>query len=255
VNASEKAKKDLGAARARLLPGLAVKDGLTRHPFDLEFAVRTSGLVAGRHLKSGHRHDRHSTAYYGVAPSVFHALIKKWQKSEPSAAIEEFTFVDVGAGMGRAVLLASEMRFKAVVGVELHATLTRIARKNAAVWRKAGKARAPIRIICGDAVEFDWPAGPCLAFLFNPFGETVMKRLVKSWKRSFAGRAEELDILYVNNEQERALEGIQWLNRLFLGEVKRSRADAIADHRILANQPDGEYASSNAEDCSMWRWG
>ena len=43
------------------------------------------------------------------------------------------------------------------------------------------------------------------------------------------------------------------LSRLFLGEVKRSRADAIADHKILANQPEGEYASSNAEDCSMWR--
>jgi len=68
------------------------------------------------------------------------------------AAMEEFTFVDVGAGMGRAVLLASEMPFKAVVGVELNATLTGIARRNAAVWRKAGRAHAPIRIVCGDAV-------------------------------------------------------------------------------------------------------
>jgi hypothetical protein len=42
--------------------------------------------------------------------------------------------------------------------------------------------------------------------------------------------------------------------RLYLGPVLRSRADAIADHRILANQPDGEYASSNSEDCSIWRW-
>jgi hypothetical protein len=42
--------------------------------------------------------------------------------------------------------------------------------------------------------------------------------------------------------------------RLFLGQIRRSREDAIADHRILANQPDGEYASSNVEDCSIWRW-
>jgi SAM-dependent methyltransferase len=243
-----------GAGRT-LLPGLAVKDGLTRHPFDVEFGVRTSGLVAGRYLKSGHRHDRHSTAYYGVAPSVFHALMRKWVKSKPVAPIEDFTFVDVGAGMGRAVLLAAEMPFEAVVGVELHATLAGIARRNAAIWRKTGRERAPIRIVCGDAVEFDWPKGPCLAFLFNPFGETVMRRLVKSWKGSFAGRVGQLDILYVNNEQERVLEGFAGLNRLFLGEVKRSRADAIADHRILANQPDGEYASSNAEDCSIWRFG
>ena len=111
----------------RLLPGLSVKDGFTRHPFDVEFGVRTSGLVAGRHLKSGHRHDRHVTAYYGVAPSVFHALMGKWRKSAPAARMQETTFVDLGAGMGRAVLLASELGFKAVVGVELHPTLTRIA--------------------------------------------------------------------------------------------------------------------------------
>jgi hypothetical protein len=42
---------------------------------------------------------------------------------------------------------------------------------------------------------------------------------------------------------------------VFHGEVKRSKADAIADHRIMANQPDREYASSNAENCSIWRWG
>lgn len=247
--------KDGAAGRKRLLPGLAVGDGFTRHPFDVEFGVRTSGLVAGRNLKSGHRHDRHSTAYYGVAPSVFQALIRRWRRIRPVAAINAVTFVDVGAGMGRAVLLASEMPFKAVVGVELHPTLAGIARRNVTAWRNAGRARTPIKIVEGDAVEFEWPAGPCLAFLFNPFGETVMRRMVKSWRKNFAGRAGELDILYVNNEQERVLEGQAGLNRQFLGEVKRSKADAIADYKILSNQPDGEYASSNAEDCSMWRLG
>jgi hypothetical protein len=42
--------------------------------------------------------------------------------------------------------------------------------------------------------------------------------------------------------------------RLYLGQVMRSRSDAIADHAILANQPDGEYTSANHEDCSIWRW-
>jgi len=238
----------------RLLPGLAVKDGYTRHPFDLEFGVRTSGLIAGRDLKTGHRHDRDTTAYYGVAPSVFQALTKRWQRSKPSAPLAEFTFVDVGAGMGRAVLLASGMPFRQVIGVELHPALEGIARKNVALWRKSGRAKAPVKLICGDAVEFEWPQGPCLAFLFNPFGEMVMKRLLARWRKSFQGRPGELDILYVNNEQEWVLEGFKGFSRLFLGEVKRSRADAIADYRILAAQPDGEYTSSNAEDCSMWRW-
>ena len=236
------------------MPGLRVGEGFTQHPFDEEFGVRTSGLVAGRHLKSGHLHDRHVTAYYGVAPSVFHALIRRWRKSRLDWALEEVNFIDVGAGMGRAVLLAAELPFRQVVGVELNPTLARIARKNLAVWRASGRARAPMRMVCRDAVEFRLPQGPCLAFMFNPFGAPVMRRLLAYWRKALEGRPGQLDILYVNNEQERVLERQAGFARLFLGQVRRSRADAITDHRILANQPDGEYASANYEDCSMWRW-
>ena len=65
---------------------------------------------------------------------------------------------------------------------------------------------------------------------------------------------QELDLIYVNHEQEHILERQAGFTRLYLGKVPRSKADAIADHRILANQPDGEYTSANYEDCSMWRW-
>jgi SAM-dependent methyltransferase len=238
----------------RLLPGLAVADGYTRHPFDLEFGVKTSGLIAGRHLKTGHRHDRHNTAYYGVAPSVFHSLLARWRRSRPAALLSEFSFIDVGSGMGRAVLLASELPFREAVGVELNPTLARIARKNAAAWHALGRARAPIRMVCGDAVEFKFPDGPCLVFLFNPFGAPVLRQLLKRLAKGFPGQPGHLDLLYVNNEHESVLEGLMRFMRLFQGQVKRSREDAIADHRILANQPDGEYASSNWEDCSIWRW-
>jgi hypothetical protein len=81
-----------------------------------------------------------------------------------------------------------------------------------------------------------------------------MARLLRALAKRFAGRPGCLDLLYVNNEHESVLEHQHGFVRLFHGKVKRSRADAIADHRILANQPDGEYASSNWEDCSIWRW-
>jgi SAM-dependent methyltransferase len=244
-----------GAKRTRrLLPGLAVKDGFTRHPFDLKYGVRTSGLVAGRHLASGHKHDRHNTAYYGVAPSVFQALVVRWRRSRPIAPIDAYTFIDFGAGMGRAMLLAAEFPFRAVVGVELHPTLVRIAQKNLALWRTAGRALAPMRMVHGDAAEFKFPDGPCVAFLFNPFGAPVLRRLLGTIETSFSGRAGQLDLLYVNNEQESVLEKHPGFSRLYRGPVRRSQADAIADHTILANQPEGEYASTNYEDCSMHRW-
>ena len=213
-------RKESETAR-RLLPGLSVKDGFTRHPFDVEFGVSTSGLVAGRHLKSGHRHDRHATAYYGVAPSVMRSLVRRWRRSGPAAAMSETTFLDLGAGMGRAVLLASELGFKAVVGVELHPKLAGIARKNVKLWRAAGRERAPMRIVEGDAVEFGLPDGPALVFLFNPFGAAVLSRLLKKWRTALAARPQTLDILYVNNEQEAVLESERGWSRLVLGKVRR----------------------------------
>jgi hypothetical protein len=109
-------------------------------------------------------------------------------------------------------------------------------------------------LVCDDAADFAFPQGKCAVFLFNPFGAAVMRRLFRSLSASFQDRPGQLDILYVNNEQESILEMQKGLVRLFHGQVKRSRADAVADHRILSNQPDGEYASANYEDCSIWRW-
>jgi SAM-dependent methyltransferase len=238
----------------RLLPGLSVKDGLIRHPFDLEFGVRTSGLVAGRHLTAGHRHDRHVTAYYAIAPSVFHAIIVRWRRCRPLAPIDEYTFIDFGAGMGRAVLLAAEYRFRTVIGVELHPLLARIARRNITLWRAAGRAMAPTRMVCRDVTEFPLPAGPCVAFLFNPFAAPVLRRLLRTWSRALAEHAGKFDILYVNNEQENVLRCEPGFERLYHGQVRRSHADLVADRRILTQQPGREYAATMWEDCSIHRW-
>lgn len=216
--------------------------------------MRTSGLIAGRDLGSGHPHDRHNTAYYGVAPSVFQAMIVRWRRSRPLAPMDAYTFVDLGCGMGRAVLLGAEYPFRTVVGVELHPTLAKIARRNLAVWRAAGRALAPTKILCRDALDFQFPQGPCVVFLFNPFGATVLRRLAGAWARAFAGRNGELDILYVNDEQRAQLNAHPGFTCLFRGPVRRSRADASADFRILTNQPDGEYAFALFEDCSLYRW-
>ncbi len=258
VKQEEEQRAVPAAGKRRLLKGLAVKDGLVRHPFDLEYGVRTSGLVAGRHLLAGHRHDRYATAYYAVAPSVFQAMIVRWRRCRPVAPIDEYTFIDLGAGMGRALLLAATYPFRTVIGVELNSTLARIGRRNMDLWRASGRARAPLRMLCRDVVEFGLPPGPCVAFLFNPFGGPVLRRVLSRWSRSLARdegqRSGQLDILYVNNEQESILARQAGFKRLFQGKVRRSHADTLADRKILTSQPGGEYAAMAWEDCSIYRW-
>jgi len=241
-------------ARGRLLPGLRVRDGFMRHPFDIEFGVQTSGLVSGRHLGAGHRHDRHNTAYYGVAPSIFRSLCQGWRERAPYPPIEDYSFIDFGAGMGRAMLLAAAMPFREVIGVELNPEMVRIAEKNIARWTASKRALCSMRIMMQDATEFEFPGNPCLAFLFNPFSGTVLRRLNKRIEAAFRDRPAELDLLYVNHEFEKVLKQHRSFVQLWKGDIYKSGEDERADREILHNQPDGEYAASEYESCSIYRW-
>jgi hypothetical protein len=181
-------------------------------------------------------------------------MLARWRRCGPIAPLDAYSFIDIGAGMGRAMLLASEHPFRAVIGVEFHPTLARIARRNLALWRVAGRALARTRVYCRDAVDLPLPSGPCVIFLFNPFGAPVLRRLLARWGSAFEGREGQLDILYVNNEQDRVLRLEPGFARLFYGPIRRSPADLVADRAILTRQPGAEYVATTWEDCAVYRW-
>lgn len=147
-----------------------------------------------------------------------------WRASGLAHSVAEYTFIDLGCGKGRAVLLAAEMGFREVLGVELNPGLAEVAQENVTIWKNAGRAASPIRIACGDATELDWPAGPCLVYLFNPFGPQVMRRLVERMREEFRGRPGDLDVVYQVPEQAAAFaEGftLLWSRPLTLSEQDR----------------------------------
>jgi hypothetical protein len=230
------------------------KEKFPQHPFDAEHGTETGGLTPGPALKTGHAHDRHNTAYYGIAPSLFKKLITQWKQTKPPHALGKYSFIDFGAGKGRAMLLASEFNFKEVVGIELHPALARKCRRNMRIWQSAHKKTASMRLLEADATEFIFPEGPCIAYLFNPFGAPVLRRVLKQMEKQFAGRAGDLDILYVNHEREAVLKNNPAFKKLWRGLVPMSSLDAIVDLQIINAQLEGEYGSTGDEACSIWRF-
>lgn len=213
------------------------------HPFDERNGVDTSGLIGGGELHSGHKNDVFNTAYYGMAPSRFQRVMELWIDDKDHASIENYTFVDLGCGKGRAVLMASEFGFREVVGVELHASLATIAEANVSVWEAGGRAVCPVRIVCQDATEFMFPEGACLLYLFNPFAAPVMRRLIERIETDFAGRQGMLDLIYFNPEAGELLEAHRGFELLWTGTVAMSEEDIAVD-RV-----------ASAEDlCSVYRW-
>ncbi len=108
------------------------------HPFDQRYGVDTSGLIGGGELRSGHQHDIFNTAYYGMAPSRFRPVMDRWLSDDTHPAIANYSFIDLGCGKGRAVLMASEYGFRQVIGVELHRSLAKTAEKNLVQWAASG---------------------------------------------------------------------------------------------------------------------
>ena len=86
------------------------------------------------------------------------------------------TFVDLGAGMGRVVLLAAERGYRSIVGVEISPALLEVARAN---LRSAGDLASRIRLKRCDAACYRLPRGDLAVYLFNPFSSEVVAAVVR----------------------------------------------------------------------------
>ncbi len=169
-----------------------------KHPYDILMGCDTSGMVLGRRL------GPEATDYQPVDPDVFRATMAHvighvtdhvidhvidHVNAGTCGAVSEFTFVDLGCGKGRALLLAEEYGFRRIVGVEFSAKLARIASRNAA---KAGSAR--IAVVRSDVRAFDFPEGPLVVFLYNPFSAQITRSVMQR----LASRPHTSYIAYVN---------------------------------------------------------
>ncbi|WP_263367249.1 class I SAM-dependent methyltransferase [Edaphobacter bradus] len=228
------------------------------HPFDQIHGTDTSGLVPAADLFTGHPNDDHVTAYYGVAPSILRALVEQWRETPPPHPPATYTFLDLGAGKGRAVLLASEFRFREVVGVELNASMAAIAQHNVDLWTHAhatdstAQRISPIRVVHEDALNFELPATPTVVFLFHPFEDPVVAALLRRIESAFARRPGDLDILYVNAEHVATLDRHPGFRKLWQGQVAMSPEDHAADLEAIAQQE--EYGSTGDELCAIYRY-
>src|SRR5580704_13113381 len=81
------------------------------HPFDEKYGTDTGGYLSPQEIATGRAHDAFNFGYSAIAPSVFREACRRWRDTLPVAAqrLTAYSFVDLGAGKGRALLLAAEM--------------------------------------------------------------------------------------------------------------------------------------------------
>jgi SAM-dependent methyltransferase len=140
----------------------------------------------------------------------------------------QFTFVDLGSGKGRVLLMASDYPFQRIIGVEFMPELHCVAIKNVASYSNNHQRCRHIEAVCLDARDFQFPSGPLVVYLFNPFSEPTFAQILENLRRSIEQTPRPVYIAYRFTEFEHLLEQAEWLEKVEASEqwaVYRNRRE------------------------------
>jgi SAM-dependent methyltransferase len=105
-------------------------------------------------------------------------------------------FVDLGCGKGRTLLLAAAYGFKKIVGVEFSSELCEYAKQNIAIFRKKVQIDADIEVIESDVCDYEIKDNENVFFLFHPFDDVVMDKVLRNMENSFKQNNRKIWIIY-----------------------------------------------------------
>jgi len=181
------------------------------HPFDRAHGTDTSGVVSALELPLDQAARVHAICYAGSQPSVLRAALAMLP------GVNACTFLDLGCGKGRALLVASELPFRDILGVELSPSLAAIARSNAARIAERHPQRTAVRVVVADASAFPLPAGDLVLFLYHPFGAELVARVVDGVEAALAAEPRSLYVVYYNPVAGQCFDASPLLRRRFAG--------------------------------------
>jgi len=165
--------------------------------YDWEHRVNTtSGTVGWRERLLG--------VFHSPYQPTDAALFQEMMASLP-IDFSKFTFVDLGSGKGRTLLMASEYPFQRIAGVEILPELHRAAEENIANYRSTTQQCTQVESVCADASEFELPEGPLLLYLFNPLPKAGLRRLIQNLVQSLAQVPRSAWIVHYNPLLETAV--------------------------------------------------
>jgi SAM-dependent methyltransferase len=162
--------------------------------YDWEHRVNTTSAAVGwRDRLLGVFHS----PYQPTEAALFHEMLDALRRHSHSD-FHDFVFIDLGSGKGRTLLMASDYPFRRIVGVELLPALQQAAQENLSKYRSESQKCFALESICADATDFPFPLEPTVLYLFNPFPESGLRRMIANLEESLRGHPRAVYVLYHN---------------------------------------------------------
>ena len=135
--------------------------------FDVKYGTDTAGDIPLWRLDVKSKNARYGRRYQPIPAEVFRSCIRRIEVDYSS-----FAFVDLGCGKGRTLIIAAELGFAQVIGVEFAQEFAGVAKHN---LQKLNIGNATI--IHGDAAEYQFPDSNLILYMHNPFSADVMSKV------------------------------------------------------------------------------
>jgi Methyltransferase domain len=149
--------------KLRHLPARARPDAFdSEHGTDTGRIVRLEALgsVTGEQAWLGHRYEA-STPERAV--SALGSLPIRY---------DEFTLIDIGSGKGRVLLIAAELPFRRIIGVEFASELHNVAASN---LQRVRPDDSRLELVCQDVTDYEFPDEPLVLYFYGPFLAPIMR--------------------------------------------------------------------------------
>ncbi len=148
--------------------------------FDRTRHVQTSGEVSLKAAGIGREQQSDSEAYQPARPHHIRQVLRLIQANGLSA----FNYIDFGSGKGRSLLIAAEHPFRQITGVEFSPALHAQSMQNIQSFRPAQSGSHNITALHANAMDYVFPEGKLVLYLFNPFGASTMQRVLDNLQAS-----------------------------------------------------------------------
>lgn len=157
----------------------------------VRFGTDTTGVIelADLDIPSKNRHYGH---YGPTRRRQFLKMLRVLRIDD----YQTWTFIDLGSGKGRVLLLAAAFPFQRIIGVEFSDELNATARDNISNYRGNLRCRN-IDTVCADAAEWQFPDGKMVVYLYNPFDMQIMARVLDNLESSLRAHPRDAYLVYV----------------------------------------------------------
>ncbi len=178
--------------------------------FDRTYGVETAAFSSLINLNIPYESWKHGGKYGCINEAELVEAIKKLD-----VPYEDVTFVDLGSGKGKALMVASEFPFQSIIGIEFSPELVETAKSNVQRFLDVtGRQGRDIASVCDDAMQYSFPDAPLLLYFFNPFDDTILAPVITNIATSFERSRRPMWVIYFKPRFKELFDAAPFLTRV-----------------------------------------